>query len=108
MRNKTLFGILINYIIAISILFISLANGWDLSKFIKYLFIGLLGTNSILLILFFVEKILLDQGRESSFEMEINGTDDEIKELLRETLNIDENEEYKDEIEFEEWTPNNM
>lgn len=107
MRNKTIVVVLTNYIISILILFISLAKGLELSRFIVHLLVGVLGLNIIILILFFVGKTLM-QRKESTFELEINGTEDEIKEILRETSAI-ENQDDKNinEPEFEEWTPNN-
>lgn len=95
--------ILLNYILSMTILFISLLKRWSLFTFLKNLLFLAVGINLILLIIWLIIKTLKNKKTDENIIDLIVPTEseEEIKQILKEASSLDEDEEFKD------WTPDN-
>ncbi len=106
MEKYFMMWILLNYIFSMTILFITMLKQWNLFKFLSTILILTVGINLIVLVISLMIRTLnKKQKEENVIDMLIpSETEDEIKEILKEASQIDENE-IENEDEFRDWTP---
>ncbi len=95
--------ILLNYILSMTILFISLLKHWSLFIFLKNIIFLAVGINLIILIIWLIIKTLSNKKEDESIIDLIVPTEseEEIKQILKEASSLDADDEFKD------WTPDN-
>lgn len=95
MKNSLIILIFLNYILSIIIFFISLFRNWELQKFMSLLIFSLLLLNiGIFLLRYLIRMVRLQGEKTSVFEMQVDVSENEAKELLKEAKNLEE--EYKE------------
>ncbi len=105
MGNYFIIWILINYILSITILFISIFKHWSLLIFLKNMAYLVIGTNLIFIIISMIKKTInKDNEPEHVIDMVIPlESEDEGKQILKEASQLDSANESGSE--FEDWTP---
>ncbi len=107
MEKYFMIWVLVNYILSITILFISMLKHWGLFTFLKNGFNLVIGANLILVLLYLIIKIL-NQKKESKNVIDMiipPESEDEGKQILKEASQMESANE--SESEFQDWTPEN-
>lgn len=93
MKNSVIIWIVSNYLLSVAIFFTSLIQSWQLKQFIYFLVIALFLWNMGFFLLRQFLKVVTSPKDTSTFEMNVDISEDEARELLRETKSMEVSDE---------------
>lgn len=93
MKNSFVVFVVSNYILSVIIFFVALFQSWQLKKFIFFLLMYLLLWNLALVFLRIFRKTASLKKEVSAFEMQVEISEDEARDLLKEAEDLSEREE---------------
>lgn len=93
MKNSVIIWIVSNYLLSVAIFFTSLIQSWQLKQFIYFLVIALFLWNMGFFLLRQFLKVVASPKDTSTFEMNVDISEDEARELLRETKSMEVSDE---------------
>lgn len=103
MKLEILIITLLNYLAAVSMLFLSVLRSWTIMTFLKNILFLLFFLNMIIAIIVFIIRILSQPQSQKKLDIVIEDDEDHLKDLLKQASQL-QNEE--DEENFKEWNPN--
>ncbi len=103
MKLEILLIALLNYLAAVSMLFLSLLRSWTMMTFLKNIFFLLIFMNTIIAIIIFIIKILDQPQILNKMDIVIADDEKQVKDLLKQASQL-QNEQ--DDDSFNEWNPN--
>lgn len=103
MKLEILIITLLNYLAAISMLFMSVLRSWSIMIFLKNIFFLLFFLNTIIAIIVLIIKVLSQPQIQKNLDIIIEDDEDDVKDLLKQASQL---QSEQDEENFKEWNPN--
>lgn len=96
MKNSVVIRIISSYLLSVAIFFVALLQNWQLEKFVYFLITALFLWNIAFFLLGHFLNVVGSPKESSTFEMNIDISEDDIKQLLKEAESTDETDEGSD------------
>lgn len=103
MKLEILIITLLNYLAAVSMLFMSVLRSWSIMIFLKNIFFLLFFLNTIIAIIVLIIKVLSQPQIQKNLDIIIEDDEDDVKDLLKQASQL---QSEQDEENFKEWNPN--
>lgn len=103
MKLEILIITLLNYLAAVSMLFMSVLRSWSIMIFLKNIFFLLFFLNTIIAIIVLIIKVLSQPQIQKNLDIIIDDDEDHVKDLLKQASQL---QSEQDEENFKEWNPN--
>lgn len=103
MKLEILIITLLNYLAAVSMLFMSVLRSWSIMIFLKNIFFLLFFLNTIIAIIVLIIKVLSQPQIQKNLDIIIEDDEDDLKDLLKQASQL---QSEQDEENFKEWNPN--